>query len=1207
MAAVLFVLPLIGAVTVGDVLAIGASVLSILLKGNGGGPKPPTFASMSSAWGNTLPFVYNSYRCPANVIQAGPIIKHDHKSKKGGPTYSQTIAVGICEGVRSVGRIWADKQVIYDPRSIAAPPAWQADTEYGVGDEVMPTAGGDWKFIAAITGTTGASQPAWNSSADAATRDGGMLWIAAPYVPRTKIGQQYSYTMRIYTGTETQLPDAALEEIVGVGKQPAYRGLVYIVFEDWDLSKYGNRIPNLEVEILGSGEHGFANDGEVFGHFGADVNPGQFLTDDLGNVYYINWGQKQIVNIQTLSATTLTNAQMLSDAVGQGYPGASFFGFIFPLAGKYFCAIADTTSLGGVHNYSVLLYEINTNGSVTAIGCKEYPCGTVDLGFMTCGLSAITGEIFIAGADFSSQGVNVGVFDTITGLMGPYALRAFSANRTRHIVEITGNYGAVPQPYLGYCLAFVGDTLYATLNKAHMDWLAAHSSGVGFNSYYKSLQPAHPDGVLISISLLSDRGGTLAYIFNGPVTDYGWPFSDEGKNLAGAPGQTNSATYDDWSPPGQVQRTDGTIDGVYFVRGYSDAGAENLVGLKQFQNGMVLGTIAGAPFGVWGSTINQPNAYFAGGAIYMSFSSPARYYARIGAFIPTLMSLADICADISARVGLVSGDYDFSGLATVFPKGCAVTSRDAARAFIESLQPAFLFDFADIGDKIMGTLRSNDTLVQTIPVEMLAAAPTASQVVDRISSMRNDDKEIPQDLAISYYDLNHDYQQGSQPARRSRVTQYSSGRNTVTVPVVMVPGEAATAVTRSLFLTWIERTPRKFNLPLQYLARTPGDVIAIQRDGENYFVRLTKVTLQPTLVIECESVSEDLGIYQVQVPASLSDLGTGSFTPGTINPPAPPVLYIMDTAALRPDELNSVGVYLAGSGNEYGARFDFENVFKSIDDSVFDFQQQLVLQATMGFAASILGDWPRWTVWDRVNTVDVQLYNGTLANASESDLVYNMANVLWLGNGEIIQFAEAELIDSVNRIYRLSILLRGRFGTEGFVDTHAANEAVVFPVVGPVVNQTYDSYEIGSVRYWKGTNDSPSVSETAVQTITMTTRRLMPFAPFFIRGSRDGSDNLTITGLRRMRWRGTPLWTPPETDNPVALEIDILNGSTVVRTLSSTLSANGSGIIDPSSFEAAYSAADQILDFGSPQASVETDSYELNALVGRGYGRTKAL
>ncbi len=56
-------------------------------------------------------------------------------------------------------------------------------------------------------------------------------------------------TYRIYNGTETQMPDALIESYHGVGATPAYRGMAYVVIEDFPLADYGNRIPNFTFEV----------------------------------------------------------------------------------------------------------------------------------------------------------------------------------------------------------------------------------------------------------------------------------------------------------------------------------------------------------------------------------------------------------------------------------------------------------------------------------------------------------------------------------------------------------------------------------------------------------------------------------------------------------------------------------------------------------------------------------------------------------------------------------------------------------------------------------------------------------------------------------------------------------------------------------------------------------------------------------------------
>lgn len=57
------------------------------------------------------------------------------------------------------------------------------------------------------------------------------------------------HNVRIYRGSEDQLPDGVIEAVEGAGNAPAFRGLAYIVFEDLPLRDFGNRIPQLSFEI----------------------------------------------------------------------------------------------------------------------------------------------------------------------------------------------------------------------------------------------------------------------------------------------------------------------------------------------------------------------------------------------------------------------------------------------------------------------------------------------------------------------------------------------------------------------------------------------------------------------------------------------------------------------------------------------------------------------------------------------------------------------------------------------------------------------------------------------------------------------------------------------------------------------------------------------------------------------------------------------
>jgi hypothetical protein len=71
----------------------------------------------------------------------------------------------------------------------------------------------------------------------------GRIWVDGIELDRSTVN------MRVYTGTEDQLPDPLMEAVEGAGSVPAYRGIAYVVFEDLDLSPYGNRVPQFAFEV----------------------------------------------------------------------------------------------------------------------------------------------------------------------------------------------------------------------------------------------------------------------------------------------------------------------------------------------------------------------------------------------------------------------------------------------------------------------------------------------------------------------------------------------------------------------------------------------------------------------------------------------------------------------------------------------------------------------------------------------------------------------------------------------------------------------------------------------------------------------------------------------------------------------------------------------------------------------------------------------
>lgn len=71
----------------------------------------------------------------------------------------------------------------------------------------------------------------------------GRVWADGKEINLAKI------VHRIYTGSETQDPDALIQAKLGAGNAPAFRGIAYVVFERLALRNYGNRIPQLSFEV----------------------------------------------------------------------------------------------------------------------------------------------------------------------------------------------------------------------------------------------------------------------------------------------------------------------------------------------------------------------------------------------------------------------------------------------------------------------------------------------------------------------------------------------------------------------------------------------------------------------------------------------------------------------------------------------------------------------------------------------------------------------------------------------------------------------------------------------------------------------------------------------------------------------------------------------------------------------------------------------
>jgi hypothetical protein len=72
----------------------------------------------------------------------------------------------------------------------------------------------------------------------------GRIWVD------NKLFDTNGVTYRFYPGSQTQGKDSKIVAVEGANNVSAYRGVSYIVFENLELEKFGNRIPQITAEII---------------------------------------------------------------------------------------------------------------------------------------------------------------------------------------------------------------------------------------------------------------------------------------------------------------------------------------------------------------------------------------------------------------------------------------------------------------------------------------------------------------------------------------------------------------------------------------------------------------------------------------------------------------------------------------------------------------------------------------------------------------------------------------------------------------------------------------------------------------------------------------------------------------------------------------------------------------------------------------------
>jgi hypothetical protein len=925
--------------------------------------------------------------------------------------------------------------------------------------------------------------------------------------------------LRIYLGTEDQMPDpryeAWCEDRYGPNSAPALRGRSYMVFEEIPLEKFGNRIPQITVEVV-------SNKGDAFPY-----------------------------EVFTTSAMT---------------------GSRFAFGGEW---LAYNTNYGHIEWWDV--------GNRTRMGFSPNPglaaSSVPNVAFGNDGQAVFVGAVLAVGSPvylctaFPLEGVSM-----------------FLTNAASPLLQRTRVIG--PGIYTAY--QNTAGWLSGVLHQDHA-MCARDFCPDSDGETWVLLQPlgASDDFVLECLTEL----GTPSISFTGAVvrsnvTAARLGFSPDGRfYVHGGDGYAYIVDRDTGALLDTIPQSAG---GDPDFRQQGESTFWDLNSEYSLSDGSLVRTVDYSDFTI--ISAGDPTFDPVNNAIWLRQAATNSIYVlyldRVGNAGVELRQIVEDVAGWCGVSNVIANDL------TPIVKGYSVT-QGTGQAMIEPLlalhdcnaRPhGFALEFLKHTGIAVGGLATEDLV--------------RDGDEPRYSWREAPDPDLPELVTVNFADDGKDQQTNNVVARRPGGTNDSSRNLTIDITTyVGVPDEIQKLADRYLRRLWAERETIELTASRQQLELEPGDVKTPELDGIERGARCRKLTIG----------RHGLRAELVRDAPSLAGLSTGTGAPmdgrdpEAIYVPGPTRIVVIDGPLISDaHELSNVPQLYYGAGKYIStATWPGAEIWRA-DASGDEYAPWRVVEAANGMTWGITNDalggvYSPW-YWDRGNSLNVNVRNGSLSNATEDDIdadpSVNLA-ALWnptTGAVEYLNFTTATL--EVDGTTTLSGFKRGRRGTEGACGDHSASEILV--LLSGLARDGLALSEVGTAEGYRGVSYGRDPATGQLVEFSLTGATLKPYAPVHLEARLDGATgDWAFTWHRRTRIGGA--WvggtTIPLGEVSEAYEL-------VIPT-----SGGGSRTITASSASATWSAAEQVADYGAPQTSLPAGIvvYQLSDAVGRGFESEPAL
>ena len=1047
------------------------------------GPRLNDLKVTASTYGVAIPEIYGTVRIGGNLIWTSGIkeTKKSSRAGKGGPkqttyTYDATFAMGLCKGeVDDVLRIWADSKLIYD-------------------------------------NTAGATRKPQNPLI------GIFKTIFIDFFSSKK--KKKTIKMRLYRGSEDQLPDSLIEANEGVGNVSGHRGMAYVVFEKLQLEDFGNRIPQLTFEVTKS---------RTKGVLAVSAKDADLVVEDTANR---DW---------------------LPD-----FEAGRVLSFNKPAANTY-------------------LYDVST---MAQQGVKPLPVNLTNAYSMMAGANTLLVNNYPAGVGITALNVatlsSVAQFHTCSGLTNTFneatgAVNLSTTGRLGHGRYLSGEVGGYHMVHTDW----MGMTYLMNESGQLLSQIQAPFSPSVFLEGRRDLSSSQIIGWRAANNRLEmfvlSTPASAAYTTIADGGDTAWvPYTGytmQTINLQPYPGhkfQPMVVLYDPTDDhifclghePGATGF--GGLFGNLFVEAivfkYSLATGtykflkthNNVVPPRDCVQNMRASRLAGGTFGWIGkfTNISEPimaqvslqtgelvsymatddefgRALGGAGDQYWDDATDSIFASRTEGGVTNAyrivmsdnvasISIPQIVEDVCLRNGiLTTDDIDLTELNDGYVVGYSIDRLCTSRDALKQIATAFLFDAYESDYKLKFRSRGGDPIAD-IPEDWIARPGDDGILKETLTQ----ELEMPLRIAVNYYDVERDHQQNSQSAKRKAnpfPTMWTAKEDVIDLPMSWDADSAKQCADKLLKMAWANRTGYSFSLPWRYLKYDPTDCVTITREsGTTYNLRLTDANIGADFTVEAQAVSESATAYvsdasgvSAESPQQHLD-GDGSAYPMIINTPL-----------LRDEDYDTTSMATC-----YVSAGTIETTFSGTAiymDNGVDYQAVGVIsgQTTSGYTVSALPPTTSYEATDEETVLKVRLSDPSmeLESITQEDMLNYDGNAAIVG-GEVIQFRDA--VQQLNGEWWLSGLLRARRGTNYAVRDHTAGERFLMIDSSSVVKFIRPPESYFTTRSFKAAPLSVSLADVVPTSETLIPRDLMPYTPEAFKISDDGTD-VTMTAERRSR------------------------------------------------------------------------------------------